>query len=348
MKIAKNPTFDNISQRVLWSFNFMFSDFAPISSNIASESAQKDLHTLFANIIDTLYQDPTLLELPTTPDQAFDWHVCNNQIPELNDIFMEIYDKLYTFYKFLLIAGLAGKADGSTLTIDKPKLKEHKAAYKKPFAAFFQKLGITCTAIKNDITLQFQSAELLNALHLLSQTDDLFAFACCSFNGSYDHLLQRIDDLYDYNGFLLETAQTYLRKGFAQSISIYFGKTGLGLDIKFTIGSKDTGFKIVFNGRKKDLFRFGTMSGVGEKAMLEDFASLDPLLQKHFIKICRPCNSCLACTKGGKSKQFTANANYNGSQYQLCPQFPQHEWERLDQELADTLFTYLETQQKYA
>ena len=82
------------------------------------------------------------------------------------------------------------------------------------------------------------------------------------------------------------------------------------------------------DSRKKELWRFGLLSGVGEKAMLEDFERLDPALQALFLRICRPCSGCGGCTKSGKNARFTVTVQANGTSHALCPQFPQHEWQK--------------------
>jgi len=82
--------------------------------------------------------------------------------------------------------------------------------------------------------------------------------------------------------------------------------------------------------------------------MLEDFENLDRDLQAHFIGICKTCNHCLVCTKGGKNKAFTVNVKYGGREYSLCPCFPQHSWDTMDEKRIDLLFKYHAAQEAYA
>ena len=81
--------------------------------------------------------------------------------------------------------------------------------------------------------------------------------------------------------------------------------------------------------------------------MLENFERLPQIVQQHMIDICRPCNGCMGCTKGGKNKPFTVTVEYQGKTISLCPQFPCHEWEFLTPQLVERLEAYLEEQVRY-
>ena len=121
--------------------------------------------------------------------------------------------------------------------------------------------------------------------------------------------------------------------------------TYIGITISFNNGVG--GFQIGYNPRKYKPFYFGTANGIGGKAMLEDFVNLDGDLQKHFINICRPCNGCRSCVKGGKNEIFKTKVSYNGKEYALCPCFPNHSWDTMDRGLIDLLFKYHDAQNIY-
>ena len=81
--------------------------------------------------------------------------------------------------------------------------------------------------------------------------------------------------------------------------------------------------------------------------MLEDFENLDYDLQKHFIQICGNCKYCNGCTKNGRNEIFTVKVNFEGKEYNLCPNFPQHSWDTFDRDLIDVLFKYHNAQEVY-
>jgi len=147
------------------------------------------------------------------------------------------------------------------------------------------------------------------------------------------------------NGLLIELKNRCLKRGYTHEINLSLGSTDLVFNVYFK--NEIGGFHIGYNLRKYWQFSFGTINGIGEKAMLEDFDNLDDGMKRHFINICKPCSGCLICTKGGKNKIFTVPVNYDSKEYKLCPSYPRHAWETIDCGLIDTLFKYHDLQIKY-
>ena len=154
-------------------------------------------------------------------------------------------------------------------------------------------------------------------------------------------MIDRIDKLYDYRGMLTETVEWFRNKGYEISVCFNIEKRAVDFSIKCS-ASDNVCFMCGYNVRKKQMFFFGTGSGIGEKAMLADFNNLPPIVQRHMIDICRPCTYCMECTKGGRNQPFTVNLDYQGTEYIVCPRFPNHEWEFLTPELVERLEAYLD------
>ena len=354
MTIKKRKEFDSIAQRVLYGFIFVYSDFAPVASDMATEQEQKRLHELMGQIIDRLYENPNLLGLPDNPDEAYEWYMVSNQKPALSTIYLSIYKTLYEFYKFLYIAALHGETNGDSLSVSYETLKANKAGFKPIYNKPLNEVGIEAVKEKSGVSI-YTDEKILAALKLLAVKVPtninkwtpyaLADFVRCSFNGDKDYLLRRTDNVNGLKGLLMELKNKCLEKGYNQELNLHFVST----DLSFTIYFKNEigGFQIGYNSRKYWQFSFGTMNGIGEKAMLEDFDNLDDDMKQHFINICRPCSGCLVCTKSGKNKIFTVHVNYAGKDYNLCPSFPCHGWETLDSGLMDILFKYHDLQIKY-
>ncbi|MDR1693089.1 MAG: hypothetical protein LBR72_07000, partial [Oscillospiraceae bacterium] len=170
-------------------------------------------------------------------------------------------------------------------------------------------------------------------------------FALCSFAGDFSYLAETVDKVNNLDGLLLKLREQCLKKGYTEAVRFNFGATNF--DFSITFNNKVGGFLIGFNPRKSQQFSFGTVNGIGEKAMLEDFDRLGADLQRHFLSICRVCNGCRACEKGGRNKRFAVKITYDGEERTLCPSFPRHSWETLSQELIDTLFAYHDAQEVY-
>lgn len=168
------------------------------------------------------------------------------------------------------------------------------------------------------MTLAFGTAEVAAAFRELGERS-LFDFARCSFDGGFSDLPPRIDAICGLDGLLPELDARLRAEGCRVELRACFSGTAIGYDIVYLTSEQNTGFKITFNNRKKELWRFGLLSGVGEKAMLEDFERLDPALQALFLRICRPCSGCGGCTKSGKNARFTVTVQANGTSHALCP-----------------------------
>ncbi|MDD4165376.1 MAG: hypothetical protein PHD66_09295 [Eubacteriales bacterium] len=354
MDISRKKEFDSITQRILYGFNFVYSDFMPVDSDMATDQEQEKLHDLMGQIINKLYETPALLGLPENPDEAYEWYMVSNQKPALSAIYLSIYKTLYEFYKFLYIAALHGDMNGDSLFISNETLKANKTGYKPIYNKLLNEVGMEAVKDKSGVSIQTDK-NILAALKLLAvkvptninkwTPYELADFVCCSFNGDKDYLLRRTDNLNGLNGLLMELKNKCLEKGYNQELNLHFAST----DLSFTIYFKNEvgGFQIGYNSRKYWQFSFGTINGIGEKAMLEHFDNLDDDMKQHFINICRPCSGCLVCTKSGKNKIFTVHVNYAGKDYSLCPSFPYHAWETLDSGLMNVLFKYHDLQIKY-
>ncbi|MCL2445938.1 MAG: hypothetical protein FWD06_04135 [Oscillospiraceae bacterium] len=354
MTIKPITAFGSISQRVVHGLNLIYSDFASTLSKNTSEQSQRKLHELMGMLIDKLYERPELLNLTGHKDEAYQSYEVNNMKPELDKVYQSIFKALFEFYKFLYISTLHGEVSGKHLAISNATLKENKATYKPLYKTLLNELGIEVEKSKTDISITAES-EFLQSLKLLAENVPvninkwtpyvLANFACCSFANDFSYLLQRADKVNGLNGLLFDLQRESLDKGYTQSCVCSMTATSIDFNISFknAIG----GFLIGYNPRKYQPFYFGTINGIGEKAMLDDFDNLDKDLQEHFINICRTCNSCLGCTKGGKNKIFAINVTHDGKDYNLCPCFPRHSWDTIDRGLMDILFKYHDAQEKY-
>ena len=156
----------------------------------------------------------------------------------------------------------------------------------------------------------------------------------------------RVDALLGLNGVLPALRQTCESLGYVSNVRALLTRTDFSFNVELRRGVG--GFLLVFSPRKAVKAGFGTLNGVGEKAMLEDFDNLPPDMKDYFLTICKPCNGCLECTKKGRNKPFTVCVSHNGRQYVLCPLFPRHLWEAPDPQLVRRLMTYHELQERYA
>lgn len=347
--------FNNLAQRVLYGHLLTLSD-APAGYPEAT------LHAVFDNMWRALYDDPALLGLPEYADESTPWGMLNNQHKELDDKYKAVFKGIYEFWKFLQAMALTGAPVDGALFAEKDALKAEKAVFKPAFAPLLEKGGFSARKDRVGVTLSHPDNGVLGALGTLAKTAQerasgekliwyvksraLNDFMRCSFDGGWEYIIDRIDDAQQMGGALRALRTECVSRGYELRMHAECGAactSGFGIDFMRGVG----GFHITYNPRKTEMFAFGTKNGIGEKKMLENFSSLEPDMQRYFVDICRECTGCMGCTKGGKSKPYTVNVVFEGTEHPLCPMFPRHEWDNLTPERSDVLFMYHELQEKY-
>lgn len=355
VQLTKTKTFSSLAQRILFGFNFIFSDFAPIKSELADEDSQRKLHTMMGQMLERLYDDPSLINIPICADKAYDWYALNNSDKELDAVYKDIFKIIYEFYKYLYIAFLYGEIENDHLTIVNRTMSINKASYKSVYQSFLQEFGIQVNKGRTE-TVITADRDILQAWKLLAEAVPvdvnpwtpyaLYSFVSCSFTNDYEYLIGRIDNAVDLNGLFIELAKNCTDKGYVKKFQCGFGSSCFDFNIRFE--DKVGGFVVGYNPRKYWQFFFGCTNSIGVKAMLENFETLKPEVQKYLIDICKPCQGCLSCTKGGKNKIFAAKVQYEGNEYVLCnDNYSLHDWETINRELVSVLFMYHEAQAIY-
>lgn len=355
MKIKQTKSFNTISERIIYGLNFIYSEFVPIKSEKVDEKSQRKVHKLMGQMIDKLYVAPEFLNLAVNTDETYEWYALNNSNLELDKVYKSIFKGLYDFYKYLYISFLHGESKENCLSITNKTLSKNKASYKPLYKTFLNEIGIDIKKGKVE-TMFTAESDTLKGLKLLAEKTPvninrwtpyvLLNFACCSFTGDFSFLLTRVDSVVGLDGLLLEIEDNYMTSGYEKSIKCSFGASGFAFSISFQ--NKVGGFIIGYNPRKYWQFYFGSMNSIGVKAMLEDFENLDYDLQKHLINVCKTCNGCLGCTKGGRNKILAVKVKHDSKEYNLCnDNYARHNWETINSDLALQLFKYHTEQENY-
>jgi hypothetical protein len=239
---------------------------------------------------------------------------------------------------------------GNSIKVKTIDLKEGKVIIKPFHITFLKGFNIVCEKGKDECVFKYSGTDgLFSALKLLSDISkgSLFNFVCCSYNCDYSYLLGRLEIFFKTEKDIIKKLEhKCIEKGYKTHIRGGITTTIYDFSVRFqnNIG----GFIFQYNPRKIEQIRYGTINGIGAKAMLEDFKNLDSDLQKHFIENCGRCRGCKGCTKGGNSKVFTVSVRYQGEDILLCPQFPNSCWDTVDNLKIETLFKYHDLQEKYS
>ena len=111
-------SFDNLAQRVLYRYAFIFADFVPLESDAVSAEAQRAFHGFCGALVRGIADDPAILGLPVDhPDKWLEAHHVLNMYPELYKV-RNLCQKAFNELSGLLFtSGLRGKHLDGRLTV---------------------------------------------------------------------------------------------------------------------------------------------------------------------------------------------------------------------------------------
>jgi len=359
MSSPLQKNYNNISQRILSGLMIAFSDFAPIESEVPVD-AQKEFYDIMKNILLAMYRNPEKIGLTVSKDDYFKAFTCGNQRPDFDKMLKEIRVCINDFFRLLCFAGKIGTIKENSLTIDVKAIKSVKIKIKKEYTTFLHSIGIPTSVTKEHIIFILEN-KILRAWQLLAKVTlqkDIYdksdygkpvsfgvlKFACALFSNDFNYYQNNIELIHGLPiGYFTPYINDLKKHGFYEDIS------GDLFNINFSIMGKTSGFAIQFHDRFDEQFYFMAYNCQGVKAMLADFNNLSTPIQNYLVFSCRKCNSCMGCTKGGKSKKFTMNVNHNGQNVSLCPQFNRREWfaNDVNDQFMVNLIEYIKLQEKY-
>lgn len=104
MKLRKS--FDTLPQRIFYNYLLCFSPFRPIESDEADRRSQEQMHSLCEDILRSLYEYPSLMNIKVEPDDCFELYVSNNRKPELSKSLRKAGEQIGNLYRILCHAAL--------------------------------------------------------------------------------------------------------------------------------------------------------------------------------------------------------------------------------------------------
>ena len=333
--------FDSLAQKIIYGHKVFFSDFVPVLSEKVSNTDQEEFHSLLKKMIDIIYDNPSVLNIPITNDYDYTMGV---KIPD--DIAKNkllITKILYEFFSFMYETGIHGIIENQKMTMSISKYKIAKISVKPLYLEFLRSVGIDAVKTKDDIVFSFHNVGLFGSWKLLSEvSSNKFYFACGIFNNDLTYLLNRIEVLSGLrDGYLKECEEKLLCSGFHKKVRVNLGNTELVFAFNYV--RQSSGFRIDYTTRWHEIF-FTSVSHQGFKAMLEDFNSFDDEIKAHLIKIERGCKNCRECAKPGKNI-WAININYKNENLSVCPKWPDN---NIDINSIDFYIRFFIEQDKYA
>lgn len=332
--------FSSLAERILYSLVIAYSEKNHIDNQTVSISTQHQFHELMKNMLETLYRNPAVLNIPLEyPDEPFLKGECLNQYPDRTKRFKSIYNIIASFYKFMYAVGLNGQVIKDTLVVEscmtKPKAKTIYLDYMKL-------LGFVIEKSKSQIVFSYPDVpDILKAWKLLAEVSNdfgkttpwengtLFNFVACVYDGDYMYWLDRSNELLDAApGFLRSVFQNYKEQGY--SLMIYGSFSTNEFDMGCTAKKEVSGVTFLYRTREKDAYVYQPSNFIGLKAILEQYDTLTEKMKKYLVDTCKLCNECLFCTKGKNNKVHAQAVNYEGQERRLCPYYPNMWWNNHD------------------
>lgn len=323
MKLRKS--FDTLPQRIFYNYLLCLSPFRPVKSDVASEQSQVQMHSLCKDILHSLYEDSSLMNIKVEPDDCFELYVCNNRKPELSISFRKAGEQMGNLYRFLCHAALNGYIDNNTLvvTLDKKQQKTAGEAlnFLQHIGFVIKKDGLTVTMTAEKYPLVFPAMRLLtlnNTLDGQVTGTTLFALAMGLFDNNTDYLIAMIEYQMELEpNFFKPYFSQMLQKGY--KFSYKYDWCPEGPTFVFKINNDVSGISIYFDMRKIHQLYFALSTQIGVKAICEDFEKQPQHIKDFLADRLSDCNNCLGCTKGGKNAKFAVVVTIYGEQRLLCP-----------------------------
>ena len=167
--------FDNVSQRLVYNYIVTQPDFRPVASEVASESAQRQLYDFIAGIYLALYHDPALIGMSTDPDETEDRpnpdrvykdearkHLEARKLRRKNE------DKIEGLFDALQLMGELGTVRDGALVVDEEALGLNNRAVGR-LVKNLTNLGLTCSEDGPALCLQSDAyPEMWDAWKLLA------------------------------------------------------------------------------------------------------------------------------------------------------------------------------------
>ena len=333
-KVGKD--FDNLSQRLIYSYIVSYSKFIPADTDKITVEAQKQTHEFFGKALCKVYENPAIIGLPLDKDDYFDWEMFKDK-PELARKMKSLEKKYLEFFNFLFDIGNIGilkenklYISNSAMKLQKSKLTQleriglksevisdgafmYSGEYPELCSGFKFLVNICKSAYGKDTKNSIQGCSLKNLM-----------FTHCIFDEKHISWTNLYGDLEQNGAYLKETEEYFISKGYK---NIYF-------DNSFRLhkaypNKQDGSFSVMFGWRRKNQLTYA-FDLPSVRILMEHFDEMDDELKGFAFSRLNNCNSCGYCTQTGKREIVAMELNHNGETINKCPYYANFGSDHLD------------------
>lgn len=341
-KVVKD--FDSLAHRLIYAYKCTFPRCIPIEDDRASESSQRQMHGFLQETIQSIYNDPSLVNLQLDKDEFYENWSLNNSKPELDDKMRKIEKKLFDFYGYLYKLGECGEVKGNKLHVSKKNMK-----FVKKRLIQLEQLGLFSESDETSTIFYCRKyPELFPAWKLLSVNKpnspkgEIIRFIYCMYDISKYHAEHLYGSIVDDSTLIKELERYFEDKGYCRR----FDEFGIHWEKEYhkkQKGNADFSFQWKKRDQMSCSFRVPNF-----RLILNHFDEMNNEMKDLTFTRTKNCDGCGYCTqmdKTGKRMPLVLELEYNGIKLGKCPLFPNLTWRNIDKkeiERIKELFEFAE------
>ncbi|MBP1755227.1 MAG: putative transcription activator [Firmicutes bacterium] len=345
-KVRKD--FDSLAQRCIYGYKSTYPICIPIEDDRVSETSQRQMHGFLQEVINRIYNNPSLVNLQQEKDEFYEVWMLNNSKPELDDKMRKTEKVLFDFYAYLYKLGECGEVKDNKLYVDKGNMKfvKKRLLQLEQFGLFSQSTDTSTIFYSKEYPELFPAWKLLYDKKANSPKGEIVRFLYCMYDSmkySAEHLFGNI---IDDSTLLKELEQFFEGIGFHR----YFDEAGIHWDKEYRDKQKGNAvFSFSWKRREQMTFSFRVPNF---RLVLNHFDEMSNELKELTFSRTKNCDSCGYCTqmdKTGMRLPLALNLECNGNKSGKCPLFPNLTWRYIDKKEVENikgLFDFAETVSK--
>ncbi len=355
--VGKN--FESLAQRVIYSYAGTFPGFVPVKSDKASEHSQLELYSFIENMLQKLYEDPSLLALSFQEDDFYEDWALQKTKPKLIVAMKNYQKKINEFLMLLIKLGEAGTIEEDTLHVAVSKVKLTDSLLKR-----LERFGLACVRSEGEVVLSCKEhPDLFPAWKLLAEVsagkkDPAMYFSHCMFDPGHSYPIDIYLKLLSDKSSFIKLRSYFETNGYSRVDCRENSKENeISLDWVKNYGKKDEplksswaerehgGISIWFDFSKRNQVFFG-LRVPRYKQLLARFEEMDDRLKEFVIRKTKKCDSCGYCTqtdRTGKRRPQFATVAHNGT-FNLCQLYPgfTYIWTGMNDDTVSDIISFLQ------
>jgi hypothetical protein len=333
-KVMKD--FDSLSHRIIYTYKCTYPICIPIEDDKADEISQRQMYGFLQDVINSIYSNPALVNLPEEKDDFFEDWMLNKSKPELDAKMRRIEKTFFDFYAYLIKLGECGEVKDNMLIVSKNNMKfvKKRLLQLEQFGLFSESNDTSTIFYSNHYPELFPAWKLLCERKSNTSKGEIVRFLYCMFD-TKDYKAEHLyGNIVDDRTLISELENYFGEKGFSRS----FDEFGIHWEKEYQDKQKGIA-DFSFNWKKRNQMTF-SFRIPNFRLLLNRFDEMNYRLKELTFSRTKNCDSCGYCTqmdKTGKRTPLTLDIEYGGNKMQKCPLFPNMTWKFIDKKEIENI-----------